>query len=131
MDTINSPSPSRFKKSILKRAFVTAILALPLSGFAQELIYQEGFNTDGSKATPARYTVVGGDVWELSRIFGDQPLASASGQRGPIYFGHNFDISFVGIPNIPARRMMFCWRSNSDIATVNEDLLKLWDSSVA
>ena len=131
MDTIDSSSPSRFKKSILKRAFVTAILALPLSGFAQELIYQEGFNTDGSKATPARYTVVGGDVWELSRIFGDQPLASASGQRGPIYFGHNFDVSFVGIPNIPARRMMFCWRSNSDIATVNEDLLKLWDSSVA
>jgi hypothetical protein len=98
---------------------------------AQELIYQEGFNTDGSKANPPRYTIVGGDVWELSRIFGDPPLASASAQRGPIYFAHNFDVSFVGIPNIPARRMMFCWRGSNDISTATDAFLELWDSAVA
>jgi hypothetical protein len=108
-----------------------ALLPTTLSVSAQELLYQEGFNTDGSKANPPRYTVVGGDVWELSRIFGDPPLASASAQRGPIYFAHNFDVSFVGIPNIPARRMMFCWRASNDVANTSEDFLKLWDSAVA
>src|SRR5438445_13050357 len=74
---------------------------------AQQLIYQEGFNDDGEAANPQRYTTTGRDVWELDRIFGNPPLASASSQRGPIYCAHNFEVSFVGIPNIPDLRMIF------------------------
>jgi hypothetical protein len=97
---------------------------------AQQLIYQEGFNDDGEAANPQRYTTTGRDVWELDRIFGNPPLASASSQRGPIYWAHNFEVSFVGIPNIPARRMMFTWSGNNDVANTTEPFLKLWDSSV-
>ncbi|HAB17784.1 MAG TPA: CHRD domain-containing protein [Verrucomicrobiota bacterium] len=107
-----------------------AVAGLTTGGFAQ-LLYQEGFNDDGSKANPARYTIVGGDVWELSRIFGDPPLATASAQRGPIYFAHSFDVSFVGIPNIPARRMMLCWRTSNDLANTTEEFLELLDSAIA
>lgn len=122
-----NPHPSSHKPRLAALLLAAGALTAP----AAELLHQEGFNDDGSKASPPRYTVVGGEVWELSRIFGNPPLASASAQRGPIYFAHNFDVSFVGIPNIPARRMMFCWRGNNDIANTTEDFLKLWDSSVA
>ncbi|MFN0069222.1 MAG: CHRD domain-containing protein [Limisphaerales bacterium] len=118
-------------ESLKPRLAALLLAAGAFTAPAAELIHQEGFNDDGSKAAPPRYTVVGGDVWELSRIFGDPPLASASAQRGPVYFAHNFDVSFVGIPNIPARRMMFCWRASNDIANTTEEFLKLWDSSVA
>ncbi|MBI2924685.1 MAG: hypothetical protein HYY24_03155 [Verrucomicrobia bacterium] len=121
---------------VARRALATRAMAVAVSGFvwstqAQELIYQEGFNTDGEAANPQRYTTRGRDVWELSRIFGDPPLATASAQRGPIYFAHSFEVSFVGIPNIPARRMMFTWRGSNDTANTTEDFLKLWDSAVA
>lgn len=97
---------------------------------AQTLIYQEGFNDDGEAANPPRYTTTGRDVWELSRIFGNPPLDTASSQRGPIYWAHNFEVSFVGIPNIPARRMMFTWSGSNDVGNTTEAFLKLWDSSV-
>lgn len=122
-----NPHPVSSKARLAALLLAAGALAAP----AAELLHQEGFNDDGSVTNPPRYTVVGGDVWELSRIFGDPPLASASTQRGPVYFAHNFDVSFVGIPNIPARRMMLCWRGNNDIANTTEDFLKLWDSSVA
>jgi hypothetical protein len=118
------------RQAIAVGAFTLATSWLGSSTSAQTLIYQEGFNTDGEAANPQRYTTIGRDVWELSRIFADPPLASASSQRGPIYWAHNFDVSFVGIPNIPARRMMFTWSGNNDIANTTEDFLKLWDSSV-
>ncbi len=126
-------NPGGRRVALLTRtaAVAAALIAGSSVLHAQELIYQEGFNNDGSKANPARYTIAGGDVWELGRIFGDPPLASASSQRGPIYFAHNFDVSFVGIPNIPARRMLFSWRASNDTANTTEDFLKLWDSSVA
>jgi hypothetical protein len=117
--------------SRLTPALATAMLSVALGASAQELLLQEGFNTDGTVANPPRYTTLGKDVWELSEIFGDPPLASAASQRGPIYFAHNFEVSFVGIPNIPARRMMFTWRGVNDTATTTEAFLELWDSCVA
>ncbi|MSU36224.1 MAG: hypothetical protein EXS36_14230 [Pedosphaera sp.] len=117
--------------ALLNASAIAAVLSATLSTYGQELIYQEGFNNDGEAANPKRYTTVGRDVWELNRIFGDPPLASASSQRGPIYFGHSFEVSFVGVPDIPARRMLFGWRGSNHSANTTEDLPKLWDSSVA
>src|SRR5262245_26413775 len=121
---------SAARQAIAIGAFTLTTIWLGSSTNAQTLIYQEGFNTDGETNVPPRYTTTGRDVWELSRIFGDPPLASASSQRGPIYWAHNFDVSFVGIPNIPARRMMFTWSGNNDVANTTEAFLKLWDSTI-
>src|SRR6185503_18142971 len=56
-------------------------------------------------------------------------------QKGPIYWAHNFETSKLdsGNPEIPARRMIWTWRGavNDGSSAATEDLLKLWDSSVA
>ena len=120
------------RRTTLRRILTALVFGVMVgTASAQQLIYQEGFNDDGEAANPPRYTTTGRDVWELDRIFGNPPLASASSQRGPIYWAHNFEVSFVGIPNIPARRMMFTWSGNNDVANTTEPFLKLWDSSVA
>ncbi|MFM7100577.1 MAG: hypothetical protein ACKO3N_05355, partial [Verrucomicrobiota bacterium] len=111
-----------------RRLLASALLSLGLasSAGAQQLIYQEGFNTDGTKANPPRYTVTGGNVYEVPRI---QAELNNFDQKGPIYFAHNFDVSFIGNPPIPARRMILTWRG-ADTSGATEDLLKLLDSSV-
>src|SRR5437867_7092912 len=108
-------------------AFVLAAswLAWPLN--AQTLIYQEGFNTDGETNVPPRYTTGGHDVYEPDRIL--SVLMNAD-QKGPIYWARNTEVSFVGIPNIPARRMIVTLRPGTDETAFTEDLLKLFDSSV-
>ena len=108
-------------------AFVLATgwLAWPVS--AQTLIYQEGFNTDGETNVPPRYTTGGHDVYEPDRILSE--LLNGD-QKGPIYWARNTEVSFVGIPNIPARRMIFTLRPGTDETAYTEDLLKLFDSSV-
>jgi len=122
---MNSP---RFTGFQVRRAILLALAATGIStaGFGQ-LIYQEGFNTDGSTANPTRYSFTGHDVFEVPRI---QSELSNYDQKGPMYWAHNFESSFVGIPeNTPARRMIFTWRG-TDTTTATEDLLKLFDSSV-
>ncbi|MBI4658580.1 MAG: hypothetical protein HY735_06980 [Verrucomicrobia bacterium] len=102
--------------------------ALALSSgalIAQELIYKEDFNTDGEAA--GRYTTTGKAVYEPDKIRSELNNAD---QRGPIYWERSSAISFVGVPNIPARRMIFTWRPGTDPAAVTEDLLKLVDSSI-
>lgn len=93
---------------------------------AQELIYQEGFNSDGEAA--GRYTTTGHDVYEQTRILGE--LGNAD-QKGPIYWARNTEVSFVGVPNIPARRMIFTLRMGTDLSAFTPELLKLLDSSIA
>ena len=104
-----------------------SILALGLTTPAAELVYQEGFNNDGSTSAPPRYTFIGKDVFEVPRI---QSELSNYDQKGPLYWAHNFEASFVGNPNIPGRRAMFTWRSDPAGGAATEDLLKLWDSIV-
>jgi len=108
-------------------ATILALRFLALSAFAQTLIYQEGFNTDGETNVPPRYTTTGRDVYEVPRI---QSERNNFDQKGPIYWAHNFNVSYAGVPNIPARRMIFTWRG-TDGAAAPEDLLKLFDSSVS
>lgn len=111
-----------------RSALISASLAVALSASAQELIYQEGFNNDGSTNIPPRYTFVGRDVFEVSRI---QAELNNYDQKGPIYWAHNFNTSYVGNPEIPARRMIWTWRAAADTSTATEAMLKLWESSVA
>src|SRR5881396_732644 len=101
----------------------TGWLAWPAG--AQTVIYKGDFNTDGEAA--GRYTTTGHDVYEPARILGE--LMNAD-QKGPIYWARNTEVSFVGIPNIPARRMIFTLRPGTDETAFTEDLLKLFDSSV-
>ncbi|MEO8426822.1 MAG: hypothetical protein ABI651_06895 [Verrucomicrobiota bacterium] len=110
-------------------AIITSISALTVfRARAQQLIYQEGFNNDGEAATPKRYTTVGKDVYEIPRIRSE---LSNTDQLGPIYWAHNFEVSFAGVPApTPARRMIMVWDTTIDASTASEDVLKLWESAV-
>jgi hypothetical protein len=81
---------------------------------AQELIYQEGFNTDGEAANPQRYTFTGRGVFEVPAI---QSQFGNYDQKGPIYWAHNFETSKPdsGNPEIPARRMIWTWRAPANV----------------
>lgn len=94
---------------------------------AQEVLLQEGFNTDGEAATPKRYTMTGRDLYEPPRIRNE---LNNFDQRGPIYWEHSFNVSFTGNPNIPARRAIYAWRG-TDTSAATEDFLALWDTTVA
>lgn len=110
------------------KALLSAATLSIATGSAAELVHQEGFNTDGSAVNPARYTFTGRDVYEVPRI---QTVIGNFDQKGPIYWAHNFDVSYVGNPNIPARRVMFTWRTDPAGGAATEDLLDLWDSTIA
>jgi len=107
-------------------ALLAAITGAAILAEAQTLIYREGFNDDGETNVPPRYTTTGRDVYEVPRI---QSELSNYEQAGPIYFAHNFNVSYVGNPAIPARRAIWTPRG-VDTAAYTEDLLGLWDSMV-
>jgi hypothetical protein len=100
---------------------------MPFSVSGQTLIYQEGFNTDGETNVPPRYTTTGRDVYEVPRI---QAELGNYDQKGPIYWAHNFQVSYVGIPPIPARRMIFTWRTDVLGGAASTNLLQLFGSCI-
>jgi hypothetical protein len=122
--TSRFPSLARTIAQVAAIAIVTSYCA---SSARAQLIYQEGFNDDGEKANPPRYTTTGRDVFEVPRIISDLQNVD---QKGPIYWAHNFEVSFVGIPAIPARRMLFAWNGANDTSTASQDFLNLFLSSV-
>lgn len=131
---IMTPYPCRIFRpaSVASRTVRTTAIALALGWFALSasaatLIYQEGFNSDGETNVPPRYTTTERAVYEVPRI---QTELNNFIQKGPIYWAHNFNVSYVGIPNIPARRMIFTWRTDAAGAAASPDLLQLFDSSV-
>ncbi len=105
---------------------IAATLVAPRLLEAQEILLQEGFNTDGEAATPKRYTLTGRDLYEPERIRAD--LGNFD-QKGPIYWEHSFNVSFTGNPDIPGRRAILTWRGE-DASGASEDVLKLFDSTV-
>lgn len=107
-----------------------AIAALgALSAQSQELIYQEDFETDGEAANPKRYTTVGREAYEVPRILAE--LDPATGQLGPIYFAHNNEVSYAGVPApTPARRMAMAWNLAITEAEASPAMLELFDSSI-
>jgi hypothetical protein len=117
--------------SIAGRVVCAGTVALALGWLAgranaQTLIYQEGFNSDGETNVPPRYTTTGRGIYEVPQI---QSALTNYDQKGPIYWAHNFNVSYVGNPGIPGRRMIFPWRG-TDTSMATEDMLKLFDSSV-
>src|SRR5437867_1841988 len=98
------------KFTLLLTTLLAATDCFVFSSAAQQLIYQEGFNTDGEAATPQRYTTTGRDVYTVDRIKAE--VDANTQQLGPAYWAHNFDVpnSFVGVPApTAARRAILAW----------------------
>src|SRR3954452_7890734 len=114
------------RRFLIPASFAAWLVATATIVSAQPFIYQEGFNNDGEAASPKRYTTLGRDVYEIPRIRSE---LNNTDQLGPIYFAHNFEVSFVGVPApTAARRMLFAWDSSIDATTASPQILKLWDS---
>jgi len=120
-------SMSVTSRTVRAVAVTLALGWFALSATAATLIYQEGFNSDGETNVPPRYTTTGRDVYEVARIQAD---LTNFDQKGPIYWAHNFEVSYAGNPAIPARRMIFTWRTDPAGGAASADLLQLFDSSV-
>lgn len=102
------------------------LLAGDVSG--AELLYQEDFNTDGEKAQPPRYTSVGREVYEKERQVSELSLTD---QSGPVFWGHNFEVSYVGVPApTPARRAALAWDGVIAAEEVSADFWTLFDATM-
>ena len=89
-----------------------AAVGLACSTSAQEILFQETFEDDGSEN---RYYVEGGAVYELEDIRSD--LSINQDMAGPIYWARNTEVSFVGVPApVPAKRAIMSWSN-----TITED----------
>src|SRR6266480_4717778 len=107
------------KFTILLTTVVAVTVCFVAPSAAQQLIYQEGFNTDGEAANPQRYTTTGRAVYTVDQL--DPGLM----QQGPVYWAHNFNVpnSFVGVPGpTPARRAMLAWDSTITAAAVSPQM---------
>lgn len=129
-------SMSRYSDRHLRGAFRLAcglVLGVGLNvstlAPAQQLLYQEGFNDDGEKANPPRYTTIGRGVYELDQQASDLSLTT---QAGPIYWAHNFEVkSYVGIPAPTAgRRAMLAWDVTIGPTEATANFYKLFDATV-
>ena len=99
---------------------------LQINLIGQEILFQETFETDGNGS---RYTVEGGDVYELDRI--QSELGNAD-MKGAIYWARNSDISFVGVPApTPEKRGIMAWHHSIAAEDVTEDFLSFFDSVVS
>lgn len=65
-----SPAAPWLREVCLRRALSlgAGVALFANAASAQELIYQEDFESDGEAANPPRYTTVGRDVYEVDRI---------------------------------------------------------------
>jgi hypothetical protein len=110
---------------------IPLLLALLAPGIvpAQQLIYQEGFNDDGEKANPPRYTTIGRGVYELDRQASELNLTT---QAGAVYWAHNFEVkSYVGIPAPTAgRRAMLAWDLTIAPTEATDNFFRLFDATV-
>ena len=100
------------KFTVLFATLVAVTVCFVAPSTAQQLIYQENFNTDGEAANPKRYTTTGREVYTVDRLKAE--VDPATQQLGPVYWAHNFDVpnSFVGVPApTPARRAIVAWDS--------------------
>ncbi len=109
--------------------FGCALAALGAAAIqSQELIYQEDFETDGEAANPQRYTTVGRDAFEVDRIRSEIGIQD---QLGPIYWAHNNEVSYAGVPApTAARRMAMAWNLAITEAEASPAMLELFDSSI-
>ncbi|MDA0752624.1 MAG: hypothetical protein O2964_18130 [Verrucomicrobia bacterium] len=91
----------------------------------QEILFQETFETDGDGS---RYTIEGGDVFEVDRIQSELGILD---QQGPIYWSRNTDVSFVGVPApTPEKRGILAYHHTIAADDVTEDFLSFFDGIV-
>lgn len=114
-------------RAMWRRILAASTLLGAVTVPAQEVLLQEGFNTDGTEASPPRYTLIGRDVYEPQRI---RDELGNFDQKGPIYWDHNFKVSYVGNPTIPGRRAIVTWRG-VDGSAASEDLMQVFDATIA
>jgi hypothetical protein len=103
-------------------AFVVAGLAAVSPLRSAELIYQEAFNNDGETNTPPRYTTTG----RFKSEFPHDPniVGSAASQAGPVFWGHNTEVSIVGVFGPTSeRRALLVW---DGVITADEVSPELW-----
>src|SRR5262245_48744331 len=116
---------TRLHRIVATLALGTIVSAVP----AQQLIYQEGFNNDGETNVPPRYTTIGRDVYEVPRIISE---LNRTDQLGPIYWAHNFEVSFVGVPApTPARRAILAWDGSTTDDEISTNFWKLFEATLS
>jgi hypothetical protein len=101
-----------------------AVGGLVMNLQAQELLYQEGFNDDGTVTVPPRYTVVGGFKSEAPHVAGT--VGDAADQIGPVYWARSAEVSYVGVPAPTAgRRAALAWNAAIASGDIAPDVLTL------
>src|SRR5947208_16345548 len=98
------------KFSVLFATLLAATHCFVFSSAAQQVIYQEGFNTDGEAANPQRYTTTGRDAYTVDRIKAE--VDPATQQLGAGYWAHNFDVRnscVLAAAATPPRRANLPW----------------------
>ena len=119
-------SPLQLLRTHQHLLFISAALSAA-SVSAAEQIYQEDFNTDGATASPARYTITGGEVFEIDR----RAELLDPNQEGPVYWARNTEVSFAGVPAPTAgRRMVMAWDGAITADVISPDMGALIDSSI-
>lgn len=118
----------RNRRSTTKATLSLTAAALSLASLsAAELIYQENFNTDGTTATPQRYTVTGGEVFEIDR----RAELNDANQEGPVYWARNTQVSYTGVPApTGARRMVMAWDAQITSDVLSTEMSALINSSI-
>ncbi|MCW5557280.1 MAG: hypothetical protein KIT22_05535, partial [Verrucomicrobiae bacterium] len=103
---------------------------LAVAGFGQ-LIYQEGFNDDGSTANPSRYTIIDGMKFEPPFPSDLSVGGIPADQLGPVYWAHSFEVSIVGVPGpTQGRRAALAWDGAIPDSDVTADTWKLLEGVV-
>lgn len=107
------------------RMFVLTFCCLALPLAAQEVLFQEGFETDGEGT---RYATEGSDAYEPDRIVSE---LNNRDQVGPIYWNRKSKVSIVGVPGpTPARRAVMYWHHSIDASLVTPEFLDLFEATV-
>lgn len=115
-------------RCLVPLAMSAALAAGAAAALAAETLLEEGFNTDGEAVTPKRYTTTGREAYEVPRQNAELAL---TGQEGPIYWAHNFEVSYVGVPApTPARRAIMAWHQNVPADAVTPTTLNLFESTL-
>jgi hypothetical protein len=98
------------------------------AGWSAEVLLEEGFNTDGEAANPKRYSTTGREVYEVDRQLAELGLTT---QTGPIYWAHNFEVSYAGVPApTAARRALMAWYHTIPTEAVTANALALFESTI-
>lgn len=109
------------------KLLILASIVLSSSGWGQEILWQESFESDGEGS---RY------ITEGAAIFEPEDFASegiSADQSGPVYWSRivEGEPSFVGLPSpTPERRIVMAWDSNIAAEDVTEDFWTHFDAVV-